>query len=77
MCLSQNKETEKYLNSLGAKKIKNLGNLKFSKSNFISSNKLKKNILKIFQYKKIWCASSTHEGEEIFCSKTHVELKKN
>ena len=76
MCLSQNKETEKYLNSLGAKKIKNLGNLKFSKSNFISSKKPKKNILKMFQYKKIWCASSTHEGEEIFCSKTHVELKK-
>lgn len=76
MCLSQNKETEKYLNNLGAKKIKNLGNLKFSKSNFISLNKLKKNILKIFQYKKIWCASSTHDGEEIFCSKTHIELKK-
>ncbi len=76
MCLSQNKETEKYLNNLGAKKIKNLGNLKFSKSNFISSNKHKKNILKMFQYKKIWCASSTHDGEEIFCSKTHIELKK-
>ena len=76
MCLSQNKETEKYLKSFGVIKIKNLGNLKFSKSKFTSSNKLDKNILKMFQYKKIWCASSTHDGEEIFCSKTHIELKK-
>ena len=30
----------------------------------------------MFQYKKIWCASSTHDGEEIFCGKTHIELKK-
>jgi len=52
MCLSQNKETEKYLKSFGVRKIKNLGNLKFSKSKFISSNKLNKNILKMFQYKK-------------------------
>jgi len=76
ICLCQNKETEKYLKNLGAKKIKNLGNLKFSKSNFISSSKLNKNILKIFQYKKIWCATSTHNGEEVFCGKIHIELKK-
>ena len=76
LCLSQNKETEKYLKNFGVKKIKNFGNLKFSKSKFISSNKLNKNISKIFQYKKIWCASSTHDSEEIFCSKTHIELKK-
>jgi len=76
MCLPQNKETEKYLKSFDVKNIKNLGNLKFSKSKFISSNTLNKNILKMFQYKKIWCASSTHADEEIFCGKTHIELKK-
>ena len=26
--------------------------------------------------KKIWVASSTHNNEEIFCAKTHIELKK-
>ena len=26
--------------------------------------------------KKIWVASSTHKNEEIFCAKTHIELKK-
>jgi len=77
ICLSQNKETEKYLKNLGAKKIKNLGNLKFTKSNSIPRNKLNKNILKMFQYKKIWCAASTHKSEEIFCGRAHIELKKS
>ena len=76
ICLSQNKETEKYLKNFGVKKIKNLGNLKFSSSSSLSSGKLNKNILKILQYKKIWCATSTHNGEEVFCGKTHIELKK-
>ena len=77
MCLVQNKETSRYLKNFNVKKIKNLGNLKFSRSNLISPNKLDRNILKTFQYKKIWCASSTHDSEEIFCGKTHIELKKN
>ena len=76
LCLPQNKETEKYLKNLGAIKIKNLGNLKFSKSKFLKTNKLKSNILKIFKNKKIWCASSTHETEEVFCAKVHMLLKK-
>ena len=29
-----------------------------------------------FKTKKIWVASSTHSGEEIFCAKTHIYLKK-
>ena len=76
ICLSQNKETEKYLRNFGVKKIKNLGNLKFSSPSSLSPAELNKNILKIFQYKKIWCATSTHKGEEVFCGKTHIELKK-
>ena len=28
-----------------------------------------------FKSKKIWVASSTHSDEEIFCGKTHIELK--
>ena len=26
--------------------------------------------------KKVWVASSTHQNEELFCAKTHLELKK-
>ena len=76
ICLPQNKETEKYLKNFGVKKIKNLGNLKFSNSRFSTLEKSNKNTLKIFQKKKIWCAASNHDGEEVFCGKTHVKLKK-
>ena len=33
-------------------------------------------IYKMFQNKKIWVASSTHNSEEEFCAKAHIELKK-
>ena len=73
--LPQNQETKKYLKILGAKKIKMIGNLKFSenevKKNHILSNKLKK----IFKSKKIWCASSTHKNEEKICAIAHKKLK--
>ena len=75
LCLSSSIESKKFLTKLGAKKVKFLGNLKFSQSekeNFQLSQKLKK----FFYNRKIWCASSTHNNEEIFCGKIHIELKK-
>ena len=32
--------------------------------------------LKNINHKKIWCASSTHPGEEIICVNAHINLKK-
>ena len=72
----QNYETKKYLNSLGAKKIKFLGNLKFSESKTQKNITLNKNIEKIFKSRKIWCAASTHNGEEKICAEAHQKLKK-
>ena len=72
----QNYETKKYLNSLGAKKIKFLGNLKFSESKTQKNIALNKNIEKIFKSRKIWCAASTHNGEEKICADAHKKLKK-
>ncbi len=74
LCLSSSLKTKKYLKLLGAKKIKFIGNLKFSESekNVNSlSNKLKKKFLS----RKIWCASSTHGIEEKICATTHKRLK--
>jgi len=72
----QNIETFKFLKSLGAKKVKFLGNLKFSENEY----DLKKSInlkLKKFLEKKIhWCASSTHNGEEMMCIDAHINLRK-
>ena len=75
LCLSSSNESKKYLLKLGAKKVKNLGNLKFAQSEnekIIMQNDLKKFI----QSKKAWCASSTHQNEEITCGIIHKKLKK-
>ena len=74
-CFPSNLQTNRYLKLLGAKKIKNLGNLKFSqmeKDEEHLSNSLKKEILS----KKIWCAASTHKNEEKLCGLVHQKLKK-
>jgi len=68
----QNLETKYFLKKLKVKKIKIIGNLKFAEQDNEIMNKLNFR----FKSKKIWIASSTHSNEEIFCAKTHIELKK-
>ena len=75
LALPQNLETLKYLKILGVKNIKLAGNLKYygvkilkNKDNTFLKNKFKKF--------KIWCAASTHNGEEILMGQLHKELKK-
>ena len=72
----QNKETLNYLKKLNVSKIKIIGNLKFINNDQDKLIKLNKNLLKNLKNRKIWCASSTHSGEEIICSKVHLDLKK-
>jgi 3-deoxy-D-manno-octulosonic-acid transferase len=77
ICLSQNDETKNYLKKLGAENIKKIGNLKFSETNLKNINKINKNVQKFFDSKKIlFGAISTHQNEEIFCTKIHADLKK-
>ena len=77
LCLSQSNKTCNYLKILGAKNIKKIGNLKFSKSSSELKNKSNLKIKKIFKKKKIiFSAISTHKGEELFCGKVHANLKK-
>ena len=75
ICLSQNLETKKYLKSLGAKKIKFIGNLKFSESKSQKNNNFDDRSKKIFKSRKIWCAASTHNTEERICGLAHKKLK--
>ena len=74
ICLASSLKSKNYLKSLGAKKIKYIGNLKFSQTES-SKKDLNKNIKKIFMKKKIWCASSTHYNEEKTCVDAHKKLK--
>ncbi len=74
-CLSSSKESYNYLKKLGARKIKYIGNLKFAQSEN-EKIMINKNLKKIIISRKSWCASSTHNNEEIFCAKIHIKLKK-
>ena len=77
LCLCQNNETKKYLRLLGSRNIKECGNLKFSEIKLFKEKILNKNVNKFFINKKIlFGAISTHNAEEIFCAKVHLNLKK-
>ena len=72
----QNNETFKYLKKFEVKKIKKIGNLKFSESKKNERKNFSKNFLKSVKNRLIFCAASTHTNEEIFIAKTHISLKK-
>jgi 3-deoxy-D-manno-octulosonic-acid transferase len=72
----QNIETKTFLKKLKINKINLIGNLKFVENDYERLNSINDNLKSQFNKKKIWIASSTHANEEIFCAKTHIELKK-
>jgi 3-deoxy-D-manno-octulosonic-acid transferase len=74
MCLPSSLESSHYLKFLGAKKIKFIGNLKFTETKY-NKNYLNKKLKKFLLSKKIWCASSTHNKEELVCAHIHKKLK--
>ena len=57
LCLTSNEESEGFLKILGAKNIKNYGNLKFSKIKTNLNNKLDSDFLNKIGNRKIWCSS--------------------
>ena len=75
LCFSSNYKSKRFLRKLGVKKIKYLGNLKFSQSEKEKIIKFR-NLNTIISTKKIWCASSTHYNEEKFIGIVHKDLKK-
>ena len=75
LALVSNTETEEYLKKLNVKNIFYTGNIKILEKPKISLNKNFED--KILEKKRFWLAVSTHEGEEKFCLKTHIQLKEN
>jgi len=76
LCIASNKESEKFLKILGAKNIKNFGNLKFSNSKTEINKKIDSSFLKKINNRKIWCVASSHAPEEILCANSHLKIKK-
>ena len=77
LCIVSNTESENFLKILGAKNIKNYGNLKFSNIKTDLNKKLDSIFLNKIKNKKIWCAASTHATEEMLCAVSHLKIKEN
>tara|TARA_Y100000992_G_scaffold211030_1_gene145035 strand:- start:464 stop:1717 length:1254 start_codon:yes stop_codon:yes gene_type:complete len=75
LCFASSKQSKNYLDKLGIKKNRFIGNLKFSQS---ENDKiiLDKKLRSLISSRKSWCASSTHHNEEKLCGLAHKELKK-
>ena len=72
--ISSNKETVNYFKYFNTKNLKYFGNIKFcSEVNEVNSDSDSQLNL---NSKKVWCAVSTHSGEEIFCANVHRIIKK-
>ena len=74
LCLASSENSFKNLQNLKVKNVKYFGNLKFITEE--KDSKLDEYSKNIFRNNKVWCAASTHKGEEIFCLKTHIAIKK-
>ena len=72
----QNFETKFYLKKFNTKKIKTIGNLKFAETDDLKTDVIDNKLKSQLKTKKIWVASSTHPGEEVFCAQSHIILKK-
>ena len=75
LCLTSNKVSKNYLTKLKAKNINYLGNLKFTETKNKKSY-LNEKLNKFLNSKNTWCASSTHDNEEIISGLVHLRLKK-
>ena len=72
ICFPCSLASKKYLQLLGVKKIRYIGNLKFSQT---EEGPLKYDFKNKHLFKKLWCASSTHDSEEKICGLVHKKLK--
>tara|TARA_Y100000741_G_scaffold113344_1_gene85054 strand:- start:1859 stop:3124 length:1266 start_codon:yes stop_codon:yes gene_type:complete len=77
LCITSSKESESFLKELGAKNVKNHGNLKFSQLKKSLNIELDTSFLEKIINRKIWCATSTHPSEEFLCAKAHLKIKEN
>ena len=74
LCIVSNQETKKFLESFNVKNIFYFGNLKFCEN--LNKTQIIDNNSKFLNLNKFWLAASTHEGEDEFCLKAHIELRK-
>ncbi len=72
----QNIETVRYLKFFKVKKLKKIGNLKFTETKDLKIKKFSNSFRSLLKKRLIMCATSTHPSEEVFVGKAHNILKK-
>ena len=75
VCLPSSLTSFRYLKKLNVKKLRLIGNLKFSQSE-LELPFIDKKLKYFLNKKKTWCASSTHNSEELLSGIVHLKLKK-
>ena len=75
LCLCSNKKTKNNLEKLKAKNINYEGNIKLI--NQIKIEEIENENSDLLLKSRFWVAASIHKEEDLFCLKTHLELKKN
>jgi len=73
-CLASSKESYENLKQLGVKNLKYIGNLKYISLKG-EKQRLKSDTLMFLDKHKVWCAASTHKGEEEICINAHKKIK--
>ena len=76
LCIASSEDSADKLYKLNANNIKLFGNLKYISTQKIN-DKLDSYNFNLLKQKKVWCAASTHSGEEIFCLNAHKIIKKD
>ena len=74
LCLAASEESKNNLQNLQVENLIYIGNLKFSVNSKVKT--LDESNKKILDSSRVWCAASTHEGEENIILKAHIEIKK-
>ena len=75
LCICSNSETKNFLEKLNARNIKYEGNIKLLST--LNIKKLNNKNDQILSNSRFWVAASIHKEEDLFCIKTHLQLKKN
>jgi 3-deoxy-D-manno-octulosonic-acid transferase len=75
LILAQSKETQTYLEQLGARHVEYVGNLKFMASNFLFNEKEVNYMKEQVKGRAVLMAASTHPGEEAIFAGVHQNLR--
>lgn len=74
LSIPANRESQKYLEKFNVKVIKYFGNIKLASEQ--KFKEISSNDARFFNNRLFWSAVSVHEGEDMFCLKTHLKIKK-